>query len=460
MRIFPKLSVSRHRRSSLPAKKRVSQSGRLASVIDLSQAVRGADSVDGLYGSIIEAISETFSLGAASLFVRDDQTGDFPCRVSTAFPGGARNGSNSAVLPLVPDAFVIRRLRNLSSPLQIEAPELDSWEQALRDAPQAVLKSRMREKDTLQRTHSSMLVPLKTRNDLVGLLSLGPRTTGAYSPEERQALQSVAGQLALVIENTRLAERLVEHERLRAEVELAAEVQRSLLPGSAPEIPGVELCGYCQPARQVGGDYYDFIPLEGGAIVCIADVAGKGISAALLMSVVQASLRGQLLQGCRHESLAEVVTRLNRQICASISNARFVTCFCFELNYRKGTLRFVNAGHSPPLLVRKDKGTGVSVRKLDVGGPVLGLFPDATFAEEAVRLEPGDVLVSYTDGVSEAMNTQEEEFSDDRLCDVLKELHDASAENILKGILGRVAEWSKGAPQHDDLTLVAMKRTG
>jgi sigma-B regulation protein RsbU (phosphoserine phosphatase) len=442
----------------MPAKKRVSQNGLTAGVIDLSQAVRGADSVDGLYRSLIEAICETFSLGAASLFVRDDQRGDFPCRVSTAFPAGPEDGSSSGVPPLVPNAFVIRRLRNLSSPLQIEKSELESWEQALRDAPPAVLESRMREKDTLQRTHSSMLVPLKTRNDLVGLLSLGPRTSGAYNPEERHALQSVAGQLALVIENTRLAERLVEHERLRAEVELAAEVQRSLLPGSAPELPGVELCGYCQPARQVGGDYYDFIPVDDGAIVCVADVAGKGISAALLMSVVQASLRGQLLQGRRHESLAEVVTRLNRQICASISPGRFVTCFCLELNYRDGTLHFVNAGHSPPLLVSKDN-TVMSFRKLDIGGPVLGLFSDAIFSEGTVQLASGDVLVAYTDGVSEAMNTQEEEFSDERLCDVLKELQGASGKEILKEILSRVSDWSKGAPQHDDLTAVVMKRT-
>ena len=211
----------------------------------------------------------------------------------------------------------------------------------------------MQEKDVLLQTRSSLLVQLRTKGDLLGVLSLGKRPADRFSPEEREALDSVAGQLALVIENTKLLQRLVEHERLRAELAVAAEVQRNLLPAAGPTLSGIDICGFCQPASQVGGDYYDFVPLGGNRVgICIADVAGKGISAALLMSVVQASLRSQLFNTQEQASARNVVTMLNRLICSSVSESRYVTCFYGQLDADSGSFRFVNAGHNPPLLFR------------------------------------------------------------------------------------------------------------
>src|SRR4029077_14133263 len=174
------------------------------------------------------------------------------------------------------DSFVIRRLKSLSSPLQLDAAELSAWQLALTDAPPQVLEKRMRERDVLLQTRSSLLVQLRTKGDLLGVLALAKRESDRFSPEQREMLDSVAGQLALVIENTKLLQRLVEHERLRAELTVAAEVQRNLLPATGLNLAGIDLCGFCQPASQVGGDYFDYVPLGDDRVgICIADVAGK-----------------------------------------------------------------------------------------------------------------------------------------------------------------------------------------
>ena len=271
-----------------------------------------------------------------------------PCWFAIQVPG------TNAHLTLSSDSFVIRRLKSLSSPLQLDAAELGAWKLALTDAPSHVIEKRMQEKDVLLQTRSSLLVQLRTKGDLLGVLTLGKRQADRFSAEDREMLESVAGQLALVIENTKLLQRLVEHERLRAELVVAAEVQRNLLPATGLTLPGIDLCGFCQPASQVGGDYYDFVRLGDDRVgICIADVAGKGISAALLMSVVQASLRGQLFNTQEQVPVRNVVTMLNRLICSSVTTARYVTCFYGQLDPADGSFRFVNAGHNPPLLLRQ-----------------------------------------------------------------------------------------------------------
>jgi sigma-B regulation protein RsbU (phosphoserine phosphatase) len=313
----------------------------------------------------------------------------------------------------------------------------------------------MRERDTLQKTNSSLLVQLKTKSDLVGVLSLGESTIGQYSRKDQEVLKGMAGQLALVIENAKLAERMIEHERLQAELALAAEVQRSLLPLAAPVIEGFELCGVCRPAQQVGGDYYDFVNLDQHRNgLAIADVAGKGISAALLMSVVQASLRGQLMGAGKNE-IADLVKMLNRLICGSVSSARYVTFFYAQLDNSDGQMRFINAGHNAPLVYSSERD---DFSGLHDGGPVLGLFPDATFNEGMVTLHPGDVLVAFTDGVTEAENAAQEEFGEQRLRAAIAASASKSATGIMEHVASEVATWSNGVRQHDDITIVVMKK--
>ena len=462
MRIFPKLRFSVPRRKST-AHRHVSdhrsarKSPAPVRALDLSSAVRSANSVESLYESLVHSIAQAFSTPAVSLFVRDDEDGSFPCRISL---GSHVETRNHGLPTLAPDSFVIRRLKNLSAPLQIDAAELDLWRKAFSDAPGPVYEKRMLERDVLLHTHASLMIQLWTKGDLLGVLSLGERATTGLSPQEREMLAHVAGQLALVIENTKLLQRLVEHERLRAELAVAAEVQRSLLPAAGVTSAGLDLCGFCQPASHIGGDYYDFIPLADRRLgICIADVSGKGISAALLMSVVQASLRSQLLNPQEQVSARNLVTMLNRLICASVSSTRFVTCFYGQLDAASGKFRFVNAGHNPPLLLRRSvpQTQEPDFQPLSSGGLVLGVFPESDFEEEEVLLRSGDVLVAYTDGVTEAMNVQQEEFTEARLRAAIAESAHQSAREIMANISTRVAGWSKGAPQHDDITLMVLK---
>lgn len=424
-----------------------------APLLDFAHAVRTARSVEGLYQSLIGMVNATFPSTAVSLFVRDDDTGHYPCRISTVLPPEVTNNGNAPVL--TKDAFVVRRLRGLDSPMQLEEGDLKAWQDALMDAPPEVYNKRMRERDTLQKTNSSLLVQLKTKSDLVGVLSLGESTIGQFSRKDQEVLKGMAGQLALVIENAKLAERMVEHQRLQAELALAAEVQRSLLPVAAPVVQGFQVSGVCRPAQQVGGDYYDFVPLDQHRTgLAIADVAGKGISAALLMSVVQASLRGQLMGAGKNE-IAELVKMLNRLICGSVSSARYVTFFYAQLDASEGELRFINAGHNAPLIYSREKDDFTGLHD---GGPVLGLFPDATFNEGMVTMSPGDVLVAFTDGVTEAENSAQEEFGEQRLRAAVAASATKSAAEIMEHVASEVADWSKGVRQHDDITILVMKK--
>jgi serine phosphatase RsbU (regulator of sigma subunit) len=467
VRISPKIRFPRHKESIVagrdraPKRRSPVQTPGSVRLLDLSSAVRAASSVESLYESLIDAIGREFSATAVCLFIRDDDTGNFPCRVSIVVADDSRSCTSSH-LTLSSDSFVVRRLKTLSSSLPLDAAELGAWREALNDAPRHVLEKRMQEKDVLLQARSSLLVQLRTKGDLLGVLSLGGRRADRFSSAEREMLDSVAGQLALVIENTKLLQRLVEHERLRAELAVAAEVQRNLLPAAGLTLPGIDICGFCQPASHVGGDYFDFVPLGNNRVgICIADVAGKGISAALLMSVVQASLRCQLFDTQERVSARNVVTMLNRLLCTSVSTARYVTCFYGQLDAADGSFCFVNAGHNPPLLLRQSdphaQETGLVFRSLSSGGLVLGLFPDGNFEEGEVSLRSGDLVVAYTDGVTEAMNLREEEFSVERLRAAMVDASHQSAKEILNHIIACVSDWAKGAAQHDDITVVVLR---
>jgi sigma-B regulation protein RsbU (phosphoserine phosphatase) len=267
-------------------------------------------------------------------------------------------------------------------------------------------------------------------------------------------LRSVASQLALMIENSHLTDRIVEQERLRRELALASEVQKRLFPEKAPDVRSAQLVGYCLPARGVGGDYYDFLRIGSDQLgVALADVAGKGIAAALVMSVVQASLRS--LADDPAIPLSQLTCKINRLLCASTGPNSYATFFYARFDERTRSLSYVNGGHNPPFLLRNHQ-SGV-IEELTTGGMIIGMFPFSQYEEGTVQLEPGDVLMLFTDGVSEAHNPQEEEFGEERIKDVLKRYRHFPAEEMSTAILGELRQWMADAPQHDDLTFVLMK---
>jgi phosphoserine phosphatase RsbU/P len=258
-----------------------------------------------------------------------------------------------------------------------------------------------------------------------------------------------------MIENSWLTGRAMEQEKLRRDLELAGEVQRRLLPPQPPGNGTATLAAYTLPARTVGGDYYDFLDLGSERIgIAVADVSGKGIAAALLMSVVQASLR--VISAERQASLSQLAEKMNQFLHRSSGANKYATFFYAQIEGGGRRLRFVNAGHNPPYLARGTE-AGMEITELRAGGPPLGLFPKIQYEEADLELLPGDLMVAFTDGVPEALNAKGEEFGEERLKELVRGSRGCGAEEILAAISSQVRDWMGAAEQHDDVTIVVMK---
>jgi sigma-B regulation protein RsbU (phosphoserine phosphatase) len=245
----------------------------------------------------------------------------------------------------------------------------------------------------------------------------------------------------------------MERERLEREQQVASEIQQRFLPAAAPQLEGWELQGISFPCYEIGGDYYDFIRREDGKlIVALGDVSGKGTAAALLMSSLHAAIHAHAET---HNSIVETISAVNRYLVESIPANRFVTLFYGELDPKAGVLTFLNAGHNPPLIVH----AGGTMEQLAAGGLPLGIMEGAEFREGKTQLRAGDVLVIYSDGVSEAVNPSGEEFGPTRLYEVVARNLDATAGGIRDRIESALTKFCQGTPAADDITLVIVKRS-
>jgi sigma-B regulation protein RsbU (phosphoserine phosphatase) len=347
-------------------------------------------------------------------------------------------------------SFVIKRIRGSSDPGSIYLDVPDNW----------VLNGPQSEIAMLRRMETQRLLPIAIRERLLGVLSLGmKRSEEPYSKHDIQLLKSVAFQTALALENSRLANvialEMAEREKLNREIEIAREVQERLFPQDLPALPGIDYHGACRPAQGVGGDYYDFIPLANGNIgIAVGDVSGKGIAAALLMASLQASLRGQALQSS--DDLARIMRNVNRLVFNATPSNRYATFFYAQYDRATRRLTYVNAGHNPPMILRRI-GSLTHVIRLDTGGPVIGLFQDAPYQQASLTLEPGDVFIGFTDGISEAMNDADEEWGEERLVPALEACASQRASQMIPSIMAAADLFVNGAPQHDDMTMVVMK---
>jgi sigma-B regulation protein RsbU (phosphoserine phosphatase) len=299
-------------------------------------------------------------------------------------------------------------------------------------------------------------VPIEVESGPRGFIAVGDkesrRGVGPFLPSDRRTLSLFANQAALALENARLHLQALEKERLEREMQLAAEIQRQILPKGSPVVPGYQLTGWYRPARQVGGDYYDLFPLKDGRIrVVVGDVSGKGMPAALMVSTLHSALRLLFDQAQFGPALLE---RLNRHIAESSAANKFITMLLAELDPRTAVLHYMNAGHNPGILLRH----GGAVEQLTAGGLPLGLMPQARFQSRALTLEPGDLLCLYSDGITEAESPEEEEFGMARLIDLLLRERDRPLEDLVDAIVQTVGEFSQGRPQGDDQTLVLLRR--
>jgi sigma-B regulation protein RsbU (phosphoserine phosphatase) len=387
---------------------------------DLSEQVRSILDRDALLETVTRKISESLHVERIAVMLRpDDGAAGFRPALATGYPAS----------------------------LDIRIPD---------DSPAVSALLRSREPVAAhgaQPLGAELLLPLASRKELLGFISLGPKKSEEpYSHSDTSLLRSVASQTGMALENSRLSEAIaaeVAHrELLHREIEIAREVQQRLFPQNMPEIPALEYAGYCRPARGVGGDYYDFLALASGRLgLAIADVSGKGIPAALLMASLQASVRGQSQADSSH--VAELMSNVNRLVCDASPENRYATFFYAQFDPATRRMVYTNGGHNPPILLR-----GTEVIRLEAGGPPVGLFRFSGYQQEQIELQPGDLLVMFTDGVSEAENHAHDEWGEDALAETARTCIGLPAAEIISRIMQAADSFVAGAPQHDDMTLV------
>ena len=298
--------------------------------------------------------------------------------------------------------------------------------------------------------HSLLCVPLRLKGQLIGVLSVfNKRAKEGFTESDQRLLAIIAAQSAQVVENARLGEEEKALQLMQQELKMAHDIQNKLLPTRPPAIPGFRIAGRALAARNVGGDYYDYYPAGGRYAICLGDVSGKGMPAALLMAYTQATVRGQTLVD---SSAARCIERSNELLYQITDSDKFVTLFFALLDPAGRRLHYTNAGHNPPILL-SDK----EAQPLDVGGPVLSILASIPYQEAQLDLHSGDLLVIYSDGFSEAMNRRFEEFGEERLLEVVTAARDSSPEEVIERSFEAVRQYSGGAPQTDDMTMVALK---
>ena len=395
--------------------------------------------IDPLLEKVAQRISDTLHVPDIGILVRDGSV--FRTRYSTRL---------GEPMDIPASSHLLAAPGEQETPLQVYFDKPQPWIRAL-DA---------QELQTLDFMRSELLLALRGRSnekrEIIGIMSLGPKKSEEpYSKTDMRLLQAIAWQMGMALENMRLLSSLAteaaHREVMNRELEIAREVQERLFPQKFPRIAGVDCWGYCRPARGVGGDYYDFIELPDGRLgIAIGDVSGKGIAAALLMASLQASLRGQTMAGVG--DLATLMVNVNKLVYDASQSNRYATFFYAEFDPRTKLLSYVNAGHNPPVILR-----GADVLRLEACGPVVGLLPAVGYVMDSCQLHPGDIFVGYTDGISEAMNEQDEEWEEDRFIAASRAVAQEKSKAIIEGIFRRADAFTGAAKQYDDMTLLVTK---
>lgn len=305
----------------------------------------------------------------------------------------------------------------------------------------------------LQGIRSVLAVPLGVGEKIFGLIYAdSPIADAKFSEDHLKVLTTLASVAAIRVENAQLLDERMERQRLENELALASEIQQRFQPSAPPKVDGFDLQGISFPCYEVGGDYYDFIYLnDGRLLIGLGDVSGKGTAAALLMSSLHAAVHAQAKTNL---SVVEKINAINNYLADNTPANRFVTLFMAELNTNDGSIKFVNAGHNPPLIVHE----GGTTEELGSGGLPLGIMADYAYTEGHTQLHPGDVLVIYSDGVSEAQNQAGDEFGIERLSEVIQKNLNKPATRLRDRIEDALSKFAESTPAGDDITFVIVKR--
>jgi sigma-B regulation protein RsbU (phosphoserine phosphatase) len=301
---------------------------------------------------------------------------------------------------------------------------------------------------------SLVAVPLLVKSRIIGILAVfNKKSDATFSEDDKRLLSIIATHSGQILENARLLEQEKSLITMREQLKLASDIQQQLLPTKAPALEAYDIAGRSLPAQEIGGDYFDFIPVnEERLAVCLGDVTGKGLPASLLMANVQATIRGQSLID---QPPKDCIIRSNKLLFQSTSPEKFVTFFYAILNTQQHILSFSNAGHDSPYVFRENG----EIHRLKTGGVVLGIMDFFPFDEESLQLQLNDCIVIYSDGLPEAMNQNRELLGDERLCALLQKYRTMSANDMIDRVFSEIKEYAGPYPQSDDMTMVVIKRT-
>ncbi len=309
----------------------------------------------------------------------------------------------------------------------------------------------------LYKKNFELVIPAVIKNEVDNVICLGKKLNKSpYTDADIEFLQSIVNLSFISVQNSILFQEYIDKQKIEDELKIAREIQLALLPNQIPEVKGYELSGINIPALQVGGDYYDLIKLtDHQTAIVIADVSGKGTPASLLMANIQSAVHSYLkLFGKDTFDIAKVTENINELIFENTSPEKFITFFWGILDSEKDHFEFINAGHNPPVMLKKDKFVYLSE-----GGFMIGILnQDINYEVGRIGIERGDIVVLYTDGVTEAMNKSGEEFGEKRLTTILEENRNRSSEEILVSIKNSLADFTKGTSQYDDITLIVLKK--
>ncbi|MBS1251901.1 MAG: Phosphoserine phosphatase RsbU [Anaerolineales bacterium] len=414
-----------------------SQVTQLSTISEVSRQVAAIPELEDLFRRVVELIQSSFEYDHVRIFTRESDA-ELVFRASTG-PGNERWRELDYRVPVGEDC-IVGWVAERSEPLLVND---------VSDDPRyAVDKPGL-----LVETQAELAVPLQVEDRVVGVLDVQNTAPGTFDSDDLFVLQTLGDQIAMAIEDARLYEQALERERLEQELNVALGIQTSLLPASLPDIAGWDIAGMWQPARNVAGDFYDFIPLRDGRLgILIADVSDKGVPAALFMAVARTLLRAMAIG---KETPAAALQRANDLILADARTDMFVTVFYVVLDPDTSAITYVNAGHVPPLLYRSQTS---GVASLHTPGIALGVIPDIELEQRTTTLAPGDLIVLCTDGITEAVDDDYEGFGEERLARLILEHHDASAGELVGVIEDALRDFVGPKPPFDDQALLVLKR--
>lgn len=414
-------------------------SDRLALLYELSQTFNSSLDLDEVLNRVMDEVIITTHAERGILMLRNS-VGELEFRVAR---GVDRNIINDPAFQI--SLSIVDTVARYGQPVLTSDAQLDA-------------RFSMRQSVKILGLRSILCVPLHVKKRVLGVVYVDNRIqAGLFKQADLDLLTAISASAAIAIENARLYALAVEQGRLERELQLARQLQDSLLPSETPHLPGWEFAARWLPARQVAGDYYDFLPGENNQLgLVVADVSDKGMPAALLMTLTRSIVRASLDQAI---SPAEGIMRSNRQICPHSVSGMFVTMFYATVNAQDNQFTYVNAGHNPPLFFqcRGKRGSG-SINRLGRTGMALGVESENIYKQFTLKFNPGDLMVLYTDGVTDALDAQGNEFGLERLEGLILDHCSTSAEKMMHLLEQSIHDFVGNAAIFDDITIMVVKR--